>query len=82
MFRSGIAIVLLSACSYSHGVISDKDDAGLVDAPLTDAPMIDAAVPPIDAPPDTPPVDDDADGDSVTDQMDNCPSVPNTNRSG
>lgn len=79
MFR-GIAIALLSACSFPHGVIGDKDDAGVVDAPLTDAPMIDAELPPIDAPPDTPPVDDDADSDGVKDQMDNCPSVPNANQ--
>ncbi len=82
MFRPGIvAIALVSACSFPHGVIGEQEDAGPIDVPSTDAPMIDAA-PPIDAPPDTPPVDPpaDADSDGVPDATDNCPSVPNANQ--
>lgn len=77
MFRPGIAIALLSACSFSHGVFGDKQDAG-PDLP-PDA-MVDAEPMPMDAPPDAPPTVEDEDGDGVPDGEDNCPSVANANQ--
>jgi hypothetical protein len=77
----GLALVLLSACGFSHGVIGQQQDASTQgDAPPSDAAPIDTPMVTIDAMIDAPPAPADTDMDGVFDTADNCPTVANTNQ--